>query len=251
MFRKGTGFQVAAFTDAGHANEEFVAQENDLGGKSTTGSVIFLNGCVVAWKSKLQTTVADSTGYAENLAAFSTIKECEFIKQFLGEMGIEIGPIPLFADATNTISSLHNSTYKQGGTRHHKIKVSCMYQYVKRFVRKMNPFSLPSRYQHIGSKCSGPQYFLTFFIQLIFNVFMGKCEKARIILHIDFLFEVFTWLFVVNRIVRIRSHNTTTSKAIPHLKLTSFPVVSPHPWRLHINAAVYIKIVVVTNVIFI
>jgi len=41
--------QVAAFTDAGHADEEFVAQENDLGGKSTTGSVIFLNGCVVAW----------------------------------------------------------------------------------------------------------------------------------------------------------------------------------------------------------
>ena len=39
-------------------------------------------------------------------------------------MGIEIGPIPFFADATNTISSLlHNSTYKQGGTRHHKIKV--------------------------------------------------------------------------------------------------------------------------------
>ena len=53
VFRKGTGFQVAAFTDAGHANEEFVAKQNGLGGKSTTGSVIFLNGCVMAWKSKL------------------------------------------------------------------------------------------------------------------------------------------------------------------------------------------------------
>ena len=58
-------------------------------------------------------------------------------------MGIEIGPIPLFADATNTISSLlHNSTYKQGGTRHHKIKVSCMYQYVKRGV--VHPICIPS-----------------------------------------------------------------------------------------------------------
>ena len=76
---------MAACTDAGHANEEFVAQENDLGGKYTTGSVVLLNGYAVAWKSKLQTTVADSTGYAENLAAFSTIKECEFLRQFLGD----------------------------------------------------------------------------------------------------------------------------------------------------------------------
>ena len=53
VFRKGTGFQVAAFTDAGHANEEFIAQKSDLGGKSTTGSVVLFNGCAVAWKSKL------------------------------------------------------------------------------------------------------------------------------------------------------------------------------------------------------
>ena len=50
-------------------------------------------------------------------------------------MGIEIGPIPMFADATNTVSSLlHNSSYKQGHTRDHMIKVSSMYQYVKRGV---------------------------------------------------------------------------------------------------------------------
>ena len=94
-------------------------------------------------KSKLQTTVADSTGYVENLAAFNTIKECEFLRQILGEMDIEIGPIPMFADATNTVSTLlHNGSYKQGHTRHHKIKVSCMYQYVKRGV--VHPICIPS-----------------------------------------------------------------------------------------------------------
>ena len=49
----------------------------------------------------------------------------------------------MFADATNTVSSLlHNSSYKQGHTRHHMIKISSMYQYVKRGV--VHPIHVPS-----------------------------------------------------------------------------------------------------------
>ena len=134
-FRKGSGVNVAVFTDAGHAGEEFTTQENDLGGKSTSGYVVLINGGAVIWKSKLQSTVADSTGYAENLAAYGAIKECVFVQQLLKEMDIQVGQIPLFTDATNTVSTLlHNSSYKQSGTRHHKLKVSAMYQYVKQGV---------------------------------------------------------------------------------------------------------------------
>ena len=71
--------------------------------------------------------------------------QCEFLRQILGEMDIEIGPIPMFADATNTVSTLlHNSSYKQGHTRHHKIKIkiSSMYQYVRRGV--VHPIHVPS-----------------------------------------------------------------------------------------------------------
>ena len=134
-FRKGSGINVAVFTDAGHANEDFVAQQNDLGGKSTTGYVVLINGGAVIWRSKLQTTVADSTGYAENIAAYAAVKECAFVQQLLGEMGIEIGPIPMFTDATNTCSALlQNSSYRQSNTRHHKLKASALYQHVQEGV---------------------------------------------------------------------------------------------------------------------
>ena len=60
----------------------------DLGKKSTSGLVVLLNGAAVSWKSKLQSIVADSTGYAETIAAHEALKEVKYLKLFLDEMKV-------------------------------------------------------------------------------------------------------------------------------------------------------------------
>ena len=131
-FRKGSAITMAVFADASFGNEEFFAQENDLGKKSTSGTVVLLNGAAVSWKSKLQSTVADSTGYAETIAAHEALKEVKYLKLFLEEMKIRIDPVPMFLDASNTVSNLlHCNSFKQNGVKFHELKVSAGYQYVR------------------------------------------------------------------------------------------------------------------------
>ena len=96
-FRKGSAITMAVFADTSFGNEEFYAQEMDLGKKSTSGLVALLNGAAVSWKSKLQSVVADSTGYAETIAAHEALKEVKYLKLFLEEMKVRVDPIPMFS----------------------------------------------------------------------------------------------------------------------------------------------------------
>ena len=142
-FKKGAAITVVAFADASFANEEFFPQDMDLGMKSTSGVLIMMNGAAVSWKSKLQSVVADSTGYAETIAAHEAIKELHYLKAFLEEMNIRIDPVPLMLDASNTVSNLtHNNSYKQSGVKFHDLKVSAGYQYVKSGL--VHPILIPS-----------------------------------------------------------------------------------------------------------
>ena len=131
-FRKCSAITMAVFADASFGNEEFFAQENDLGKKSTSGMVVLLNGAAVSWKSELQSTVTDSTGYAETIAAHEALKEVKYLKLFLEEMKVRIDPVPMFLDASNTVSNLlHYNSFKQNGVKFHELKVSAGYQYVR------------------------------------------------------------------------------------------------------------------------
>ena len=65
-----------------------------------------MNGAAVSWKSKLQSIVADSTGYAETIAAHEALKEVKCLKLFLEEMKVRVDPIQMFLDASNTVSNL-------------------------------------------------------------------------------------------------------------------------------------------------
>jgi hypothetical protein len=68
MFTKEGGKAITAYGDADYAGDV-------LGRKSTSGTVVLQNGSPLAWKSKLQTTVATSTCEAECAAAAQTVKE--------------------------------------------------------------------------------------------------------------------------------------------------------------------------------
>jgi hypothetical protein len=56
-------------------------------GRSTTGALITLGGCVIDWSSKRQTTVALSSCEAEYMAVAATLQSLMWLQQLLGEIG--------------------------------------------------------------------------------------------------------------------------------------------------------------------
>ena len=50
---------------------------------SVTGYIIYLNGCAVMWKSKLQQNVPLSSSEAESCAGSETVKEVLYVKMVL------------------------------------------------------------------------------------------------------------------------------------------------------------------------
>jgi hypothetical protein len=72
--------------------------------KSTTGWVLLLAGGAVAWKSKKQPVVAQSTAEAEYVAASDACMQIVWAREFLAEVGFEQKePTVLFVDNQSTI----------------------------------------------------------------------------------------------------------------------------------------------------
>ena len=145
VYRTGRAFNLVCFTDSNFGNEPFMKQEFDCGKKSTSGIAILANGGVVSYCSKLQSTVADSTGYAETIAIHEALRELQFLKLLLEEMKKgPVAPFPLFVDSANAISNLlQNHSYKQKMTKFHEIRISAGYQYAARGL--IHPIQIESK----------------------------------------------------------------------------------------------------------
>ena len=61
------------------------------GRRSTSGVIVTLNGCLVAWLSKLQATVARSTWQAELIAASAGAAITVHLRNLLAELGFKLG----------------------------------------------------------------------------------------------------------------------------------------------------------------
>ena len=92
---------------AGPANNKLnitAASDSDYAGdlasaKSTTGWIIYAANGPVAWASRLQETVAQSTAEVEYIALNAVTKELAWVRQFLDELGYLIqGPITVKCD---------------------------------------------------------------------------------------------------------------------------------------------------------
>jgi len=111
---------IEAYSDA-----DWAGDHNDR--KSTTGFVVTLNGSVISWLSKKQSTVALSTAEAEYMAISSTIQEVKWITQLLLELELPVKfPVKLLCDnqaaiAISTNDVNHNRT-KHIDIRHHYIR---------------------------------------------------------------------------------------------------------------------------------
>jgi hypothetical protein len=89
--------------------------------------VVYLNGALIAWKSKSHKIVTLSSTEAEYMALCDLCTEVLFIKQLLENMGLQIElPIQLQVDNTGALFLAENSTTGQRtkhiDVRHHFIR---------------------------------------------------------------------------------------------------------------------------------
>ena len=74
--------------------------------RSTTGLIMEVMGSVVLTMSKRQSCVANSTLKAEMIAIQAACHQIESMKVLLGEVGVEIGAVPIYTDSKNCVDSL-------------------------------------------------------------------------------------------------------------------------------------------------
>ena len=76
--------------------------------KSTSGYAIVLNGGLISWLSKLQSTVALSTAEAETIAGVEAVKQVMHLRLFLRELGQEqTSPSVVYEDNNAAIALAH------------------------------------------------------------------------------------------------------------------------------------------------
>ncbi|KAE8218625.1 hypothetical protein CF326_g9123, partial [Tilletia indica] len=108
------------------SSEDIVAYSDaDFGGdhsaKSTSGWCVAVHGATVAWGSKLQSLVADSTAQAELIAVWQTAREVLALRHFFEDLGLrEVNagaPTVIYCDNQPAIHILANPV-SNGLTRH-------------------------------------------------------------------------------------------------------------------------------------
>jgi len=112
-------FNIEAYSDADWGNDLY-------GRKSIYGFHVAINGCPVAWTSKKQTFVAQSTCESEYVGMSEATREIRWISQLLGELGIKYSQPVLFAD-NDSASAIASNTRMDNRIKSIDIK----YHYIK------------------------------------------------------------------------------------------------------------------------
>ncbi|KAH9136201.1 hypothetical protein AeRB84_018564 [Aphanomyces euteiches] len=124
-------FTTDLYVDADYANDTSTR-------RSTSGFVLFLNGCLISWKSKLQNIVALSTCEAEYISMSYGLLEALWLKSLLEELQLDIKlPINVYEDNQSTIKMAENSTLQQR-TKHIDVRHHFIRDLVKQRIIKIN-----------------------------------------------------------------------------------------------------------------
>ena len=100
--------------------------------KSTSGYGMVMNGGVVCWSSRLQSTVALSTAEAETNAGVEAVKQLMHLRLFLRELGQEqTDPSTVYEDNVAAMSLAHGKEQSKRA-KHYQIKVHFMNEQFKR-----------------------------------------------------------------------------------------------------------------------
>jgi len=111
VFPRSSLLQLVGFVDAAHATDLHTR-------RSVTGLSFCLAGGAVAYKTKLQATVATSSTEAEFVAAVDAAKVAKSLRTILAELGYpQHGPTPLYEDNQAAIAMI-NETKPTARSRH-------------------------------------------------------------------------------------------------------------------------------------
>jgi hypothetical protein len=95
--------ELVGYVDAAHATDLKTR-------RSVSGLVFCLAGAAVAYKSKLQATVATSSTEAEFIAAVSAAKTAKYLRSVLSDLGFpQAGPTVLYEDNQAAIAMINEN----------------------------------------------------------------------------------------------------------------------------------------------
>ncbi|GJY08649.1 retrovirus-related pol polyprotein from transposon TNT 1-94 [Tanacetum coccineum] len=116
---QGKHVNVDGFVDADYAKDPNK-------GRSITGYVFMVHGCVVSWKETLQHVVAFSTTEVEYMALTKAVKEIIWLKGLLIELGVNLRLVVLNCDNQGAIhlsrSAMFHERTKHINVRYHFIR---------------------------------------------------------------------------------------------------------------------------------
>jgi hypothetical protein len=96
VFKHAPGKGLAAYTDSDWASDPITR-------RSVTGYFFQLAGGPITWRSRAQTTVAHSSTEAEYMALSDCSRQMSWIRNIFLELGMRLGPIPIYADNQGSI----------------------------------------------------------------------------------------------------------------------------------------------------
>lgn len=128
---------IRAYTDADWANCQ-------ISSKSVSAMLFVINGSPIFWKSKKQSSVAQSSTEAEFYALAECIKSAYSLKSTLIEMKLWTNQrfIPIYIDNEACLKISERDKYSSYGTRHFDVRVNLAYDNVKK--RNIKLFKVPT-----------------------------------------------------------------------------------------------------------
>ena len=131
-------FNIEAYSDADWGRDLY-------GRKSIYGFIVYLNGCPIAWVSKKQTFVAQSTCESEYVGMSEATREIRWVYQMLQELGMKVNELPTPTLLGDNVSSIRIASNSGLDSRIRSIDIK--YHYIKDAVA-MKHIQL----QHISSE---------------------------------------------------------------------------------------------------
>ncbi|GJV72537.1 retrotransposon protein, putative, ty1-copia subclass [Tanacetum coccineum] len=119
---QGKHVDVDGFVDADYAKDPDK-------GRSITGYVFTVHGCVVSWKATLQHVVALSTTEAEYMALTEAVKESIWLKGLLIELGVNLRSVVVNCDNQSAIHLSRNAMFHER-TKH----INVRYHFIREIV---------------------------------------------------------------------------------------------------------------------
>ena len=139
--------------------------DSDLAGdvdtsKSTSGTMFFLGGCLVCWRSIKQKVMALSSCEAEYIAAASAATQALWLSKLLGELlGSKVDVVELKVDSKSALALAKNPVF-HGRSKHIRIKYHFIRDCLEDGSIKADHISTTDQLADILTKSLGKSRFL-------------------------------------------------------------------------------------------